>query len=162
MRAGLRARGRHAHGAAGGLGVVWIRPRSRTGRGCGMGTSSIAIHTCSPGRPDVMDRDHVRVRQPGERLRLASQPRRHATSSPRPGRTSFQRHLAIELRIVRRVNDPSPLRAARGACSARGGRGSASVPGDGLAPRLGSVARGVLAAAASSHTSANLRCRAPS
>jgi hypothetical protein len=58
-------------------------------------------------RPDVVDRHHVRVVEPRQRLRLAQLPgprRRAAVLRAQ----ELQRHLAIELRIVRRIHDPHP------------------------------------------------------
>jgi hypothetical protein len=57
--------------------------------------------------PDVVDRDHVRVREPRHRLRLAQQPQpRLGVAVSRP--QQLDRHAAVELRVVGGVDDPHP------------------------------------------------------
>jgi hypothetical protein len=63
--------------------------------------------------PRVMDRDHVRVGDPGHRLRLAQEARlpiRHGDVRPK----ELERHAPIERRVVRRIDAPHPARADQG------------------------------------------------
>jgi hypothetical protein len=56
-------------------------------------------------RADVVDGDHVGVRELGQRLGLAQQPEAPMGSRRRSGSSKLERDLAVELRIVGGVHD---------------------------------------------------------
>jgi len=62
-------------------------------------------------RADVVDRDHVRMRQPGERLGLAQHPRRRARRAGLARPHHLERDAAVEVGVVRGVDDAHAARA---------------------------------------------------
>ena len=78
-----------------------------------MAATDFSQGTLLADRPDLVHRRDVRVRHVGHRLRLAQQPRVPEAPGVRaaPLLQHLDRHLAIELLVVRQIHHPHPARA---------------------------------------------------
>ncbi len=94
-------------------------------------TSAIAMNGWSVVGPDVVDGDHVRMRQPGERLRLAPQP----LAPLGPALQHLDRDRAAELGIARAVDHAHPAPAQHRPRSRSDGCGPPPTAGGAGAPR---------------------------